>query len=400
MAPTDWGATSCLDHQDRADLDIWLIFCDEKLIMSLMRTFMRSGVYIILVTVCLLSTPSYGQNRSDPNQRTIKVGVIAGLTGEYAAVFQNWTNGITLAAELYARSGKQPAVELTLEDDGFSPTKGLSAYRKLLEINHVDALLNGSSATIGAISSLVTKEAFPVIQLGEEAVDPADDNIIQIMPGNIASEIALGKELAKLYPTGVVLFTTSNSTMIRFATAFKVGYGLSLTEFQMDPQTTDFKPLILSARSHKPRCIVVLAFPPQGALLVKQARQLIKGEITFAFDGSFKTGLSEYQKLLGDLTFLDESLVVTITSETTKSFTDAYRARFKELPGPCADLGFDAFNVLVSKYASSAAKWTASIKSARQDGASGQIVFDQVGVRIPAFRMMKIKELTKSNFIM
>lgn len=345
---------------------------------------------LILFFVTNINLIAQVKDKEDPE--IIRVGVIAGLSGDYAATFQNWVNGINLAYEIYQQEGRKPAVKLTVEDDAFSPSKGLKAYKKLIEVNQIDALINGSSATIGAISPLVVKKNFPVIQLGEETGSPADDNIFQISPGNIEAEFALGEYLSKLYPDNLALFYTTHSTMIRFADAFKKGYKQPLAEYEMPPQMTDLKSLVARALNKKPTCIAILAFPPQGALLVKEL-QSTDNKIKFAFDASFQTGYTEYKRLLGDLTFLDNEIVTTLSLATDPKFKELYTKHYNQEPGIAADLGFDSFNLLISKYSNSQNEWNFRIKSEGFNGASGNIVFNNSGVRKPEFKVGKIKEL-------
>jgi ABC-type branched-subunit amino acid transport system substrate-binding protein len=349
-------------------------------------------LFVVFFLSCLIFQPaSLAESETKDSSTEITVGVIAGLTGDYASVFQNWVSGITLAHELHQKSGKSPKVKLHFEDDQFNASKGLSAYRKLIEVNDITALLNGSSATIGAISPLVKRKGIPVIQLGEETEEPADDNILQIMPGNIETEKALGNYLSEKFSTGIALFYTLHPTMVRFSKAFKEGYGQPLSgEFEMDPAMKDLRPLIIKALSQKPKCVAVLAFPPQGALLVKGLRELSKEEITLAFDGSFQTGYADYERLLGNLDFLKKNYVVVLESDTAGWFRDKYRKRFGEDPGTMADLGFDAFNLLLSGYDLNSRDWISKLKKIKFTGASGEVVFDQEGIRRPKFSIMTI----------
>jgi ABC-type branched-subunit amino acid transport system substrate-binding protein len=70
-----------------------------------------------------------------------------------------------------------------VEDDGYDSKKALSAYQKLTGVDNIDALISASSPSISAIYDLVTKTDMPVIQGGEQPVEPTDDNVFQIMPG-------------------------------------------------------------------------------------------------------------------------------------------------------------------------------------------------------------------------
>jgi ABC-type branched-subunit amino acid transport system substrate-binding protein len=301
-------------------------------------------------------------------------------------------NGITLAHESYEKNGNSPATELLIEDDGFSATKGLSAYRKLIEVNRVVALMNGSSATIGAISPLVKRKPIPVIQFGEETEEPNDDNIFQIMPGNIEIEKALGKYISAKHPERVVLFYTLHATMVRFAQAFKEAYGHPVVEFEMDPSSNDLKPLILKALQNKPTCIVILAFPAQGAKLVKGIHELSDKKIPLAFDANFQAGILDYQELLGNLKLLEDDEVIVVKTTAALEFQEQYQKRFGENPGIGADIGYDAFTLLMKGYSDQSSDWISRLKASRFVGVSGEVVLDSVGIRRPSFTIVRIGE--------
>ena len=331
------------------------------------------------------------------NAQPVRVGVIAGLSGDYAAVFQHWVNGISLAHEDYQRERRSPAVELFVEDDQFTPRVGLGAYYKLRQTRHIDALLNGSSATIGAIVELVRRSGLPTIQMGEEASAPRDDNIVQIMPGNVEMERGLGAYLAQRYPSGMVVFYTAHATMIRFLEGFKLGYGKPLKSYQLEPTEADLRPHVLKALAGKPSCIVILAFPPQGAALVRAMRDLSALDTPLAFDANFQSGMREYASLLGDLSFLDSATVATLRKPDAPNFRMRYKQRFGEEAGIGSDWGFDAFNLLMAHYEPSPGAWVKRLKAASFEGASGKISFDQAGIRKPEFEIVTVREL-RSKF--
>jgi len=304
-----------------------------------------------------------------------------------------------LAFDQYKESNRFPKVKLYIEDDGFNALKGLSSYRKLTEVEGVQAFPNGTSTTIGAISNLVRKRDLPVIQLGEETEDPINDNILQISPGGIELERALGRYLLNKYPEDLVLFYTVNSTMLRFVDAFTSGYGHPLSSYQMDSALQDLRPLIIKALKQKPACIVILSFPAQGALLVKNIRDLGGKDIRLAFDANLQTGLADYQRLLGNLEFLNEATVAVLKLETSADFKKAYFEKYGESPGVTADLGYDAFNLLVDTYDPKVLSWLSKLKKGSLKGASGAVVFDSVGIRKPEFDIATVADLLRQNQI-
>lgn len=105
------------------------------------------------------------------------------------------------------------------------------------------------------------------------------------------------------------------------------------------------------------------------------------------FDPSFQTGFNDYKRILGDLSMLDGSKVMTIKQTSSESFKMAYKQKYNEEPGVAADLAFDSFNVLVNSYDDDKKSWVDAISRANFEGASGAVVFDEVGVRKPQYEI-------------
>lgn len=346
---------------------------------------------ILFVLVLSMHLARIGASQAESREE-LRIGVIAGLSGDYAPVFQNFVDGITLAHEDYAAKGLKPSVRLYVEDDEFRAAKGLSAYQKLTGSDKIEALINGSSMTIGAIYPLVTKKSLPVIQLGEETEEPKDDNVLQIMPGNIELEQALGKHLSALCPQDSPLFYSIHPTMERFARAFKQGFGGHPTTYELDPAMSDVKSVVVRALAAKPRCAIILAFPAQGAQLAKEIHSNYRKPLQLAFDGNLQSGVSEYRTILGSLAPIQDAIVAVLPSQTSVEFQSAFTKRFGRAPGLTADMGYDAFLALLSNYKPQSEQWIASIKAARFEGVSGRIEFDAVGVRRPVHRITTVRE--------
>ncbi len=339
----------------------------------------------VIVIVVLITSFSKNSNKD------IKIGLISILSGEYSVVGENFRNGAILANEQYNLTHSDK-VDLIIEDDGFDTGKALSAYKKLTGIDNIDALINVSTPSIGAIYNDVVKAGIPVIQGGEQPIVPANDNIFQIMPGNIPLEKELGKYLLeKNFKNPVVVFT-QHDTMIRFKNAFLEGYGKSMKEFTAGQADTDYRTLVSKISVEKPDLIVFLVFPQQGAQIISEYKKQNTSMPQMAFDASAQSGFSDYARILGSANVLNGSIIATIQQDVSKEFIDAYKKRFGSEPGFFADLGYDGFNILVNTRDNDKSKWVDNMKNVSFSGATGQIAFDDAGVRLPVTKIVVIKD--------
>jgi ABC-type branched-subunit amino acid transport system substrate-binding protein len=65
-----------------------------------------------------------------------------------------------------------------------------------------------------------------------------------------------------------------------------------------------------------------------------------------------------------------------------------------EEPGFLADYGYDTFMTYLNAYDPDESKWTENLKETKYKGASGDVQFDQNGIRIPP---LVIKEVSNGG---
>ena len=362
---------------------------------------------IIAIVIAILLIFGYTQMSSSPGaDKPITIGVISGLTGEYAAVGENFVRGFSLAHKEYMKRNPDARVELVVEDDKFNAREGVNAYRKMVDINNIDALFNMTSPTINAIYDLVTDTDLPVLQAGEQGQDPTDDNVFQMLAGNIDLEVKMGEYVRSLGQDNIALIHSVDPTFVRFAEAFKEGYGsqaddhiesFAVSHGGIGIGSTDYRTIATRVLAKNPSTIVLIINPPQGALIVKEMLNISGGQLNLVFDASFQTGFPEYQRALGDLSVIDGAFVMGIKEFSDPEFEKLYEEEYGVKPGFFSADSFDSFNLLMATYDPDKAKWLRNIKYVNFDGVSGRISFDEVGVRAPQTEAKIIKngELVK-----
>ncbi len=349
-----------------------------------------SGIVAIVLIIGIV-VYSNSQN-TEADTTGFKVGLISILSGDYAAVGEAFKNGAVLAQEAYNAANPDARIELTIEDDGFSGGRGMSAYQKLVGLDKVDALINVSTPTIDSIYNIVLKTGMPVIQGGEQGREPADDNVFGIYPSSIESEYDYGVYMRERGVKEMALVYTNLDAMIRFVDSFKKGFQGKTTDFVIKADEKDFRTHALKVAGSGYETVGTFMVPQQGAQFLKEYMKVMQKKPKFFFDTNFQSGFSDYERILGDLTVLDGSIVGSMDIPTTDEFKAAYKARFGSDAGFLADIGYDAFNVLAQTHDSDPKKWQENIKNISMVGASGTTEFSERGNRKPDTKMMVIRE--------
>lgn len=342
------------------------------------------GVIVVVVIVIGGYFTFKGPNESAPN-KPIKIGAIVGATGQYGVIGENYIKGINLARDTWLEKYPDSNIEVIIEDDGFDPKKGIAAYQKLVSVDKIDALINMTSPTIDAIYSNIKQSGIPVAQGGEQGVEPTGDNVFQLLPGNIATEIALGESVRNKGYKKIVAFYANNATYVRFLNGFKKGYGGAISEFPIGIEDRDYRTYVTKGLATQPDAILFITTPEQGASLVKLLAEQSSQRLPYFFDANIQTGFADYTRILGDTNILNGSTVVVIRQRTNQDFATRYKAKYGEDPGIAADWAYDSFELLMRTRASNWTDWVKNMKKVSFDGVGGKVEFDEVGVRKPDF---------------
>lgn len=347
---------------------------------------MKKLIWLLIVIIIILVI--YFATAGKTPVKGFNVGLISILSGDYAAVGENLKNGVVLANEEYNAKHPDAPINLSIEDDGFSGGKGVSAYQKLVNVNKIDALINASTPTIDSIYDTVTQAHMPVMQGGEQGREPTDDNVFGLFPDSIVSEYDYGVYMRNKGVTQMNLVYTNLDAMVRFVESFKKGFQGSTTDFKIDASEKDFRTHALKAAAGNPQAVGLFIYPQQGAQFIKEFLKVVKNKPALFFDTSFVSGFTDYQRILGDLSVIDGAIVGGMKLDSTEAFKAAYKARYGVEAGFFSDVGYDAFNILAQTYSADRDTWTKNIKTISFPGASGTIKFGPTGNRLPDTKMM------------
>lgn len=135
---------------------------------------MKRSLYLMLIFLLVVSFGILGCEKKEAKE--IKIGVIFPLTGDAAIWGQNDKEGADLATEEINNPGgiTGKKIRLIYEDSQANPGMGVSAFKKLIEVEKVPAV-------IGDIASSVTLAIAPIAQ---------EKRVVLLSPGATAPKLS------------------------------------------------------------------------------------------------------------------------------------------------------------------------------------------------------------------
>lgn len=293
------------------------------------------------------------------NQDTIKIGEYASLSGKEASLGQSSHKGTLLAVEQINAAGgllgKQ--IELIVEDTQSKAGESGTAVRKLISRDKVVAIL-------GEVASSRSLEGAPIAQAAKvPMVSPASTNpqvtevgdyifrvcFIDPFQGPVMAKFALNTLKAKRI---AILSSSSSAYSVGLAKYFKEAFIAGGGQVVAEPKYTegdkDFKAQLTAIKATGTDAIFSPGYYNEGALIVKQARDLGITVPVFGADSWEAEALMELGGQAVEGAFLCSHYSPQDPSPRVQDFVAAYKARWNTdlAPDSNASLGYDSVLVL------------------------------------------------------
>ncbi len=287
----------------------------------------------------------------------ILVGEYGSLTGTTATFGQSTNNAIQMAFdEINAAGGLLgKKVRVAVEDDQSKPEEAATAVTKLINQNHVVAML-------GEVSSSRSLAAAPICQAnGIPMISPSSTNprVTQVgdyifrvcftdpfqaeVGARIAWEILKVKKVAILsdvrndYSVGLQTF---------FRQHFKGFGGAVVAEQSYSEGDSDFRAQLTQIKSANPEAIYVPGYYTEVATIARQARELGIAVPLIGGDGWDAPRLWEIGGEALNGCYFSNHYSVDDPSPAVQKFVADFKKRYNQTPDALAALGYDAARIL------------------------------------------------------
>ncbi|MFW2489065.1 ABC transporter substrate-binding protein [Clostridium chromiireducens] len=360
---------------------------------------MKKKISLLLALVLSTSFMLAGCNsktdsKANVDSDVIKIGVFEPMTGANAAGGELEVEGAKLANKLYPTVlGKK--VELVFADNKSDKVEAASAAANLIEQEHVNAIIgswgSGNSMAAGDIVMEAKVPAVgasctnPLVTAGNDYyfrvcfIDPFQGTVMAKYAANKlqAKKVALLQEVSSDYSVGISKFFSDEFIKItgdKDAIVVKANYNTG---------DQDFTAQLTNIKSKNPDVIFAPGNFTEGAMIIKQARQLgittpIIGGDTWETPEFIDIGQDAVEGTVFSTFFASET---PITSES-KTFLDAYRKEYNKEPAAVSALSYDAYLVILDAIKRSNSTDSVKIrdeiaKTKNFPGAAGVITIDE-----------------------
>ena len=342
--------------------------------MNSLRIYTKWIVGLIVIIAIIFVAIFSRSSNSIPG--TIKVGVIAPLTGQYGSLGESFKNAVIMAI------GDDKKIQVIFEDDAFDAKRGLSAFQKLTTVDHVDLIINEGSPTLEAITPLVAQTHMPVIQIFESKAH-AKDSIFQMLPFSYPLFSDLAKLASEHYQRIALVYSGSNDVLAIDANYFKQGMGSlnALVNETKVMNSSDMRSEVTKILASNPDAVTDFFALEDSIKFIKELNaQKGNKKIALLCDANTEFAINDYIKALGTTTF-EGCFSTNLPNLTTESFRQTYNKEFNADPVIGADWGYDAVSIVKDLLNTPKDQWVSRIQAQSFDGASGHVSFDENGTR-------------------
>lgn len=375
-----------------------------------MKKVLAVVLAICLVTCCFVGC---GKKNSTTTQNTaktetIKIGLIAPLTGSAAVYGLSVQKGVNMAVKEINAKQSNYKIEVLTEDSQGDATVGASAFTKLAG-EGIKALVGPVITSVAAaVTGLVNEEEIPMITpsaTGDAVTTKADyvfrscyaDSFQGKMAANFAAEKGF-KEVGVLYASGDPYSKGLRDAFVANCKTLGITVKTEQKSETIDNETDFSSQFAAIKKSGVQFLYAPYYYSAIGPTITPQARGAGYTGIIMGSDGY--DGVLDYVKT-GDVTIYDNVFYtnhysVESTEAAVVNFVKAYKAAYKnEEPNAFAALAYDCVYMLKQSLDSCGGKYeSANIKDNLTgmtfSGVTGNFTLDETGTPQKSVVIMKL----------
>jgi branched-chain amino acid transport system substrate-binding protein len=324
------------------------------------RRFLASTVTVALL-VLLAPLLLVGSGPSAQTAKTVKVGVLVGLTGSCAPLSESNVNAIKLGAEQINDAGGLlgSRIELVVRDDKTQPDEGVVQMRRLLLEDNVPFVLGSCSSAVNIAISQLSRQ-FKRVQISSignthrATEELGHKYYFQVVPNTRmetrAVAIAAAKQPWKRWVTVGLDYEWGHTGVEAFMQKMKeLRPDVEIVK-QYWPKLgeTDYNSFVTAIIADKPDAVMAVVFGPNLINFTRQARGLglyerVKSVVSLYSVDVLKPLAAETP--VGQLGWA-RAPFFALSGPAFDTFFKQYRGKYNDIPDDWAIMGYDAIMLL------------------------------------------------------
>lgn len=338
---------------------------------------------------------------------TLKIGIIAPMTGDVKTFGESTKNGTLLALEQAGNKAGSITLQSIVGDDRNDPTEGVNVATKFITQDGVKAIIGSVASKVSIPISEVANanKVLMVTGLSTNTKVTVDDKgnvkpyifracFIDPFQGLVGAKFALNNLKVK---TAAILYDKGNDYTVglseEFKKNFEKGGGKVVAMESYGKDDTDFSAVLTKVAAAKPEMLYLPDYYNKVSLIAKQAKTKGLNVPMMGGDGWDSSDL-DYATLDGQ--YFTNHYSETDTRPEVKKFVDAYKAKYGSVPDALAAMAYDATTLLLEAIKKANSTDTAKIQAAMKglkdvSTVSGKVSFDQFNNPIKPAVILKVK---------
>ncbi|HEX5099502.1 MAG TPA: ABC transporter substrate-binding protein [Polyangiaceae bacterium] len=340
------------------------------------------------------AAPTPGGSTAPAAERTgLVIGHYASLTGNTAHFGQDTDKAVRLAVEEVNAAGGvlgKPVKVTTLDDRGDS-AEAASAVTRLLDVEHVNALIGEVASSLSLAGGRVAqRRGIPMVspsstnpkvtQVGDFIfrvcfIDPFQGKVMAVFAKDTLKldNVAILKDVKNDYSIGLA---------DTFKASFVAGGGKIAVEQSYSAGDTDFSAQVTAVKATKAQAIYVPGYYSEVGAIARTAQRL---GVKIPLLGGDGWDAPELFKIGGDAlegSYFSNHFAPEGASPRGKAFIEAFKKKYGEEPTGLGMLGYDAAAVLFDATKRAGTTEPKALRDALAgtkdfDGVSGKITIDK-----------------------
>ena len=319
--------------------------------------FLTAAMLVSTMTACSSAPATEGEGTE--TEKVLLIGGSGPLTGDYATYGTSVKQGAELAAEEINTAGGVNGwtVVARIEDDQADPAQAVQAYATLFD-DGMDVTLGGTtSGACIAMTEEANKDGMLLLTpSGSQLECTQYDNCFRVCfedsaqglyAANFIKDNAVGEKVAIIYDKSIDYSTGLRDSFV--ATAATNGLEIVTEQAFTDQSNTDFSVQLQAVKESGADLLFMPLYAQEAAYIITQADKAGLDVTFFGCDGldGILEKIGEDNLPLTEGVMLLTPFAADSSTEPTKSFTAAYKAKYNATPDQFAADAYDAVYALV-----------------------------------------------------
>ncbi|WP_419765361.1 MAG: ABC transporter substrate-binding protein [Arcobacter sp.] len=343
-----------------------------------------------LYVITLLISLMFFNSCSNSENKSIKIGLIAGLSGKYSELGNDVLRGVTLALEEVDSKINNIPVELIIKDDKQDSNIALNEIKNLLDTN-TSLIIGNTTSSMTKVSLKEIKDKKDILLISPTASSDIfsnlDDNFLRTQVAYNPSRFDMFSDyLIKNKLLNIAFIYDENN--LTYSNTYMDNFELSLKQKEVQPLvvkmkiTEDYSHIKEKLDSIKPDLVVVIANSIDSSKLIQYLRiNDNKGLILCSAWAKTADFIENGGKYVEDVFFITDYDDASLDKDFLE-FVKKYKERYSDSPSLFSSQAYETVKIIIESL-----KINPEIKSLKNtilnkkvfNGLQGKIYFNKFG---------------------